>query len=195
MNLSRRNIKSRKRTILSFLPFLSVFLWLIFYLLYILFSDLNRIYAEQREIETYSEIKNSQKEAFQVKPDPIASRIREIYHEVKPAALVSPEGLREWQSFLGKDDDDSYKDDHLFILIRERGDEVTLWIQVTKFKALDDKPIIKKAQSSKLIKAIIKKEETIIEKNDFEPEERELVLEQILSSIKRKKILLGIKLV
>ncbi len=64
---------------------------------------------------------------------------------------------------------------------------------MTKFKAQDDHPLIKKAQGSKQIKAVMKEEAMLIEKNDFEPKETELILQEILKSIKRKKQLLGIK--
>lgn len=159
-------------------------LWLFFFFLSGLFWFFNWVYPES---------KIGQKEASANKHDFIASQIKKIYLEVRPAALVSPEGLREWQSFLGQDDDDSYKDDHLFILILEKNDEVIMWIQVTKFKAQDDRPIIKKAQGSKQIKAVIKAGTTVIEKNDFEPKETELIFQEILKSIEKKKKLLGIK--
>jgi len=138
-------------------------------------------------------IKTSQKITSQDNMAVLSQKIREIYKEVRPAALVSPEGLREWQSFLGQDEDDSYKDDHLFILILEKAEETVLWIQVTKFEAQADQAIIKKAKGSKLIKAVLKKEETIIEKNDFGPEEIGLILSEILRSIENKKKLLGIR--
>lgn len=155
------------------------------------FFFLNSFFLFFKPIYPGSKIR--QKEVFKNKHDFIASQIKKIYLEVKPAALVSPEGLREWQSFLGQDEDDSYKDDHLFILILEKNDEVIMWIQVTKFKAQDDRPIIKIAQDSKQIKAVIKEEATLIEKNDFEPKETELILQEILKSIEKKKKLLGIK--
>ena len=138
-------------------------------------------------------LKSSQKMTSQDNASVLSQKIREIYQKVRPAALVSPEGLREWQSFLGKDEDDSYKDDHLFILILEKAEETILWIQITKFEAQADQAIVKKAKGSKLIKAVLKKEETIIEKNDFGPEEIGLILSEILRSIENKKKLLGIK--
>jgi len=138
-------------------------------------------------------LKIFQKRTLQDDSAVLSQKIREIYKEVRPAALVSPEGLREWQSFLGQDEDDSYKDDHLFILILEKAEESILWIQVTKFEAQTDRSTVKKAKGSKLIKAVLRKEETIIEKNDFDPEETGLILGEILKSIENKKKLLGIK--
>lgn len=169
----------KERSSVQFLAFR-----LFFFFLSSLFLFFNWIYPHS---------KIGQKEPFENKHDLIAFQIKKIYLEVRPAALVSPEGLREWQSFLGPYDDDSYQNDHVFILIRERSDEITLWIQVTKFKAQDDHPLIKKAQGSKQIKAVMKEEAMLIEKNDFEPKETELILQEILKSIKRKKQLLGIK--
>lgn len=178
MKVSGRGIHSKKKVVISFA------FWLVFFFLKAHLLSFNWAYAQ---------LKGDQKEVFKDKPDLLATRIKEIYLEVKPAALVSSEGLREWQSFLGPDDDDSYQNDHLFIIIREKSDEITLWIQVTKFKTLDDQPRIKKAEGSKLIKAVLKNGGTLIEKNDFEPEESELILGEILKSIKKKKRLLGIK--
>jgi len=150
----------------------------------------SRYYALISDDQT---LKRLQKKASQDNAAVLSQKIREIYKEVRPAALVSPEGLREWQSFLGQDEDDSYKDDHLFILILEKAEETVLWIQVTKFEAQADQSIIKKAKGSKLIKAVLKKEETIIEKNDFGPEEAGQILSEILRSIENKKKLLGIR--
>jgi len=138
-------------------------------------------------------IKSNQKVTTQDNAAILSQKIREIYKEVRPVALVSPEGLREWQSFLGQDEDDSYKDDHLFILILEKGEETLLWIQVTKFETQADRSRIKKAKGSKLIKAVLRKKEIIIEKNDFGAEETGLILSEILRSIENKKKLLGIK--
>jgi hypothetical protein len=138
-------------------------------------------------------IKSSQKMTTQDNAAILSQKLREIYKEVRPASLVSPEGLREWQSFLGQDEDDSYKDDHLFILILEKEEETILWIQVTKFETQADRSRIKKAKGSKLIKAVLRKNETIIEKNDFGAEETGLILSEILRSIENKKKLLGIK--
>lgn len=125
----------------------------------------------------------------------LAARIREIYEELRPAASVSPEGLREWQSFLGKDEDDTYKDDHLFIIMQEKEKEVRLWIQITFLERDKINPRKQTALGSKGIEATIdgKTEKVSIRRNEFSSEEVEKIFATILRSIREKKKLLGIK--
>ncbi|MCX7974683.1 MAG: hypothetical protein N3B16_09325 [Candidatus Aminicenantes bacterium] len=123
----------------------------------------------------------------------IISLIREIHSEIKPAALVTADGLRLWQSFLGQDDDDTYKDDHLVILVQEKDESVTLWIQVTKFKSESAQLTAKRAISSRMIKAVIQGQNWFIEKSDYNLSETEKILREILVSIQKKKKLLGVK--
>lgn len=138
-------------------------------------------------------LKDFQEENHLVVHDSLASLIQEIYLEVKSAALISPEGFREWQSFLGQDDDDTYKDEHLFILIYERNEKIFMWLQITTFKAEKEQPRVKRAITSKMIKAVLENRQVLIEQNDYEPKEREKILHEILLSIKRKKRLLNLK--
>lgn len=125
----------------------------------------------------------------------LAARIREIYEELRPAASVSPEGLREWQSFLGEDEDDTYKDDHLFIIIQEKEREVRLWVQITFLERDKINRRKQKAVGSKGINATIdgKTEKVSIHRNEFSSEEVEKIFTAILCSIRNKKKLLGIK--
>lgn len=142
---------------------------------------------------SFSKIEAFQEKNYLVEEDSLISLIKEIYLEVKPVALVSPDGLREWQSFLGRDDDDTYKDDHLFILIQEKNGKIVMWLQITTFQAEIGQPRVKKATESKLIKAVLDNRQVVIEQNDYGPQEREKILWEILASIKRKKKLLSLR--
>lgn len=130
-----------------------------------------------------------------VEADYLAERIKEVYEEVRPAASVSAEGLKEWQSFLGKDEDDTYKDDHLFIIIQEKENEVRLWIQITFLERDINNPRKQTAVGAKQIEASVdpKTKAVLISHNEFSPTEIETIFPQILRSIRDKKKLLGIK--
>ncbi len=125
----------------------------------------------------------------------LAATIREIYQELRPVASVSPEGLREWQSFLGQDPDDTYKDDHLFIIIQEKEKEVRVWIQITFLERDPNNPRKQTALGSKGIEATVDRQtETVsVGRNDFSADEVESIFPEILRSVREKKKLMGIK--
>lgn len=159
--------------------------WLLFFILGFLFL----------EIFAASVLFSAQERHRLDKENYLAARIREIYEELRPAASVSPEGLREWQSFLGKDEDDTYKDDHLFIIMQEKEKEVRLWVQITFLERDKINPRKQTALGSKGIEATIdgKTEKVSIRRNEFSSEEVEKIFAAILHSIREKKKLLGIK--
>ncbi len=138
-------------------------------------------------------MRDNQDEPGQSEERFISEKIREIFMEVRRAALVSPEGWREWQSFLGQDEDDTYKDEHLFILIQEGEGESRVFLQVTKMERDARNPVVQRARGTKLIEATVKEEKVLIARNDFAPKEARKILPEILRSIKEKKRLLGIK--
>jgi len=120
--------------------------------------------------------------------------LRQIFLETRPAALVTPEGLRIWQSFLGQDPDDTYKEDMLFIVIRDAADGSFLLIQVQGMRRHPDNPHVQSGLEARSVAAIIKGEKVVIENCDFSPEELDRLIPEMLQSIREKKKLLGIRI-
>jgi len=132
--------------------------------------------------------------AFNVEDEFLTQGLRQIFLELQPVALVTPEGLRVWQSFLGQDPDDTYKEDMLFIIIRDAAEESLLLIQVQKMRRHPDNPRLQSGLEARSVSAIIKREKVVIENCDFSSEELGRLIPEMLQSIREKKKMLGIKI-
>jgi len=132
--------------------------------------------------------------AFRGHEEFLTHGLRQIFLELQPVALVTPEGLRVWQSFLGQDPDDTYKEDMLFIIIRDAAEESLLLIQVQKMRRHPDNPRWQSGLEARSVAAVIKGEKVVIENCDFSPEELGRLIPDMLQSIREKKKMLGIKI-
>ena len=124
-----------------------------------------------------------------VKKDP-SKILMEIYKEVKELGKFPGDDFIKREFFVGKDDDDTYQNIHVCILIQNVNDEERLTIQVTYMQPSENNPTIKYAMDVKSILCIVGAENISINKSDYDAKELKKFLPKVLRAIRGKKKLL-----
>jgi hypothetical protein len=123
------------------------------------------------------------------KKDP-AKILREIYREVKELGQFPGDDFIKREFFVGKDDDDTYQDIHVLVLIQNIDDKERLTIQVTYMQPSENNPIVKYAKDVKTILCLIGGDNIDIVKSEYDEKEHKKILPDILRAIRGKKKLL-----
>ena len=116
--------------------------------------------------------------------------LREIYLEVKELGKFPDDDFIKREFFVGKDDDDTYQDIHVLVLIRNIDEIEKITIQVTYFQSSEDDPTVKYAKNSRSLSYALLQDEIVIIKSDYDEKERRKFLPQVLRAIRGKKKLL-----
>jgi hypothetical protein len=124
-----------------------------------------------------------------VKKDP-SKILMEIYKEVKELGKFPGDDFIKREFFVGKDDDDTYQNIHVCILIQNIDEIEKITIQVTYFSASENDPTVKYANNMRSISYALLKDESVIIKSDYNEKERKKFLPKILRAIRGKKKLL-----
>ena len=131
---------------------------------------------------TYAELKLAKKDPAKI--------LREIYEEVKELGKFPGDDFIKREFFVGKDDDDTYQDIHVVVLIQNIGDEEKMTIQVTYMQPSESDPTVKFAKSVRSILCSVNGDIIDILKSDYNEREHRKILPQILRAIRGKKKLL-----
>jgi len=116
--------------------------------------------------------------------------LREIYREVKELGRFPGDDFIKREFFVGKDDDDTYQDIHVLILIQNMDDGERMTIQVTYLQPSKNNPTVKYAESMRSIVCSLDEGSTDIIKSDLDEKEHKKFLSQVLHAIRGKKKLL-----
>jgi len=123
------------------------------------------------------------------KKDP-SKILMEIYREVIELGRFPGDDFVKREFFVGKDDDDTYQNIHVLILIQNVNDEERITIQVTYMQPSENNPTIKYARNVKSILCIVGAENISINKSDYDAKELKKFLPKVLRAIRGKKKLL-----
>lgn len=116
--------------------------------------------------------------------------LREIYDEVKELGPYPGEDFIRREFFVGKDDDDTNKDQHVVVLIQNAQGQEKMRIQVTWMEPGKENPQVKYAGNVKNIWCVIIRNNITIQKSDYTERELDKSTPEILRAIRNKKKLL-----
>jgi hypothetical protein len=119
--------------------------------------------------------------------------LKEIYAEVKELGPYPGDHFIKQEFFLGPADDDTYKNEHIVVLIQSVGGGERMKIQVTEMETCQENPRVQLAGKVKSIVCAIEGGRLIFERADYSPGEIRKLAPEILLAIKEKKKLLRIK--
>jgi hypothetical protein len=117
--------------------------------------------------------------------------LKQIYLEVKELGPYPGDNFIKQEFFLGPADDDSYKREHICILIQVVDGAERMKIQVTEMKNRPDNPRIQLAGKTRTITcSITAKGGLTLPRTDYSEEEIARVVPDILRAVREKKKLL-----
>lgn len=116
--------------------------------------------------------------------------LKKIYDEVKELGSYPGEDFIKREFFIGRGDDDTNKDLHIVILIQPLEGGETMKIQVTFMEPTRDNPNIRYAKTVKNIVCAILEKEVTVQNSDYNRNEFEKLVPDILQTIRDKKKLL-----
>jgi len=116
--------------------------------------------------------------------------LRKIYREVKEIGPKPGENFISQEFFLGPDEDDSYKNDHIVVLIHQIEGREKMKIQVTKMRTVNLMPHVQAAGETKLLTCSISGQILTVERSDFSPDILDQLAPEILRAVLDKKKLL-----
>lgn len=119
--------------------------------------------------------------------------IKSIFDEVRELGAYPGESFTRREFFIGaEDDDDTYKDIHVSILIQRHGDVEKMRIRVTQMKPGQGDPRVKYAGISKTFVCLIGEKNLELESSDFKEKEIDNLAPEILRAVRNKKKLLSL---
>ena len=122
---------------------------------------------------------------------PFADVLKQIYAEVKELGPYPGEDFIKREFFLGPADDDSYKDEHICILIQTVDGVERMRIQVTEMKTRPDNPRVQLAGKARTISCSISADGRLaLIRSDYSGEEIARLTPDILRAVREKKKLL-----
>lgn len=116
--------------------------------------------------------------------------LKKIYDEVKELGNYPGENFIKREFFIGRGDDDTNKDLHIVILIQPLEDGETMKIQVTFMEPTRNNPNVRYAKTVKNIACTILEKEATVQSSDYNRNELEKLVPDILQTILDKKRLL-----
>jgi hypothetical protein len=123
------------------------------------------------------------------KPRP-ADSLRQIYAEVKELGPYPGESFIKHEFFLGPADDDTYKKEHIVVLIQADDGVEKMKIQVTEMETRPDNPRIQLAGRVRSIVCAIAGDDLTIVRSDYVAKEVDRLAPDILRAVREKKKLL-----
>ncbi len=122
---------------------------------------------------------------------PCADILKQIYFEVKELGPYPGENFVRREFFLGPADDDSYKKEHISILIQVVDGDERMNIQITEMKTRPDNPRIQLAGRSWAISCAISAGGVLtLVRSDYSDKELAGVAPDVLRAVFEKKKLL-----
>jgi hypothetical protein len=122
---------------------------------------------------------------------PAADVLKQIYIEVKELGPYPGEDIIRQDFFLGPADDDSYKKEHVVVLIQVLDGAERMKIQVTEMLTRPDNPRIQLAGKARTITCSITKEGGLtVLRSDYTAKEIARVAPDVLRAVRDKKKLL-----
>jgi hypothetical protein len=117
--------------------------------------------------------------------------LKQIYDEVKELGRYPGEEFIKREFFIGnEDDDDTYKNQHVVVLIQNLDGRENIRIQVTYMEPSKEAPQVKYAREVKSILGQVVASKASIQSSDYNERELGKVLPEILSAIQSKKKLI-----
>ncbi len=119
--------------------------------------------------------------------------LQSIYNEVKELGAYPGEDFIRGEFFIGaEDDDDTYKDIHVSILIQDCQSRKKMKVRVTQMEPGRGDPRVKYAGISKTLVCLIKEKKVELESSDFKEKEISALAADILRAVQAKKKLLSL---
>jgi hypothetical protein len=119
--------------------------------------------------------------------------LKRIYSEVKELDAYPGENFIMGEFFIGADDDDdTYKDIHVSILIQDHSDLEKMKVRVTPMEPGQGDPRIKYAGISKTFVCLIGEKSVELASSDFKEKEIGALAKEILQAVRNKKKLLSL---
>lgn len=116
--------------------------------------------------------------------------LRAIHKEVVELGKREEEHFIKREFFMDLDDTDTNKEEHVVVLIRKRGKQDLMMLQITYFSTLKKGSHIRHAIRTREVDCVIENDSISIEKSEYQEEETMPLLSKILEGIKNKKKLL-----
>jgi hypothetical protein len=116
--------------------------------------------------------------------------LKKIHEEVKELGNYPGEDFIKREFFIGRGDDDTNKDLHIVILIQPLEGGETMKIQVTFMEPTRDDPNVRYAKTVKNIACTILEKKVTVQSSDYDRNELEKLVPDILQAIRDKKKLL-----
>lgn len=116
--------------------------------------------------------------------------LKNIYREVKDLGAYPGQDFISREFFLGPADDDTYKDEHIAVLIQKLEGREKMRIQVTEMEIVNDKPRVQTAKQTKSVACWIAGDILTIERSEFSEDTLSRLAPEILRAIQAKKKLL-----
>jgi hypothetical protein len=116
--------------------------------------------------------------------------LKNIYREVKDLGAYPGQDFISREFFLGPADDDTYKDEHIAVLIQKLEGREKMRIQVTEMEIVNDKPRIQAAKATKSVVCWVGRDFLTIERSEFSEDKLSRLAPEILRAIQAKKKLL-----
>jgi hypothetical protein len=121
-----------------------------------------------------------------------ADSLRQIYIEVKDLGPYPGEPFIKHEFFLGPADDDTYKKEHIVVLIQTADGAEKMKIQVTEMKTRPDNPRVQLAGAVRTVVCAIAGVDVTILRSDYSARELAELAPDILRAVREKKKLLKI---
>jgi hypothetical protein len=116
--------------------------------------------------------------------------LKEIYLEVKELGSYPGQNFISREFFLGPADDDTYKNEHIAVLIQQVDAQDMMKIQITEMETVNTMPHVQTAKSARTIVCVIKSAQLAVQRSAYKPAELRKLAPKILRAIQEKKKLL-----
>ncbi len=117
--------------------------------------------------------------------------LKDILKAVKDFGRYPGEDFLRREFFIGEDDDDTNKNDHLVVIVQDLRHGKRMTLQVTHLEPSPGNPRIKNSTWSKTLICVLEGDRVEIERSEFEEKDLPPVLAGVLKAITDKKRLMG----
>jgi hypothetical protein len=117
------------------------------------------------------------------------SKLRDIHGEVREMAKYPGEDFVRREFFVGKGDDDTYKDFHLVVLIQVVAAREKMTLQVTRLDPSAENPRVKYGKDVRLVVCWMDQETVEVVRSDYEDRDLAPLLPEMLRCIRERKLL------
>lgn len=117
------------------------------------------------------------------------SRLRDIHGEVRGMVKYPGEDFVRREFFVGRGDDDTYKDFHLVVLIQDIARREKMTLQVTRLDPSTENPRIKYGKDVRLVVCWVDREGIEVIRSDYEDKDLAPLLPEMLRCIRERKLL------